>query len=45
MGAQLVKGIVMCAHIDPNVAMDVSIFKIGGRNTLETSEPKLLEDS
>ena len=39
-----VKNFVMDAKIDPKVVMDLSIFKIGGWNTLQPSNRKLLEE-
>ena len=35
MDGQFVKNFVMNAKIDPKVVMDLSIFKIGGRNSLQ----------
>ena len=34
----------MNAKIDPKVVMDLSIFKIGGWNSLQPSNQKLLEE-
>ena len=35
MGEKFVKIFVMGAKIDPKVEMDPSIFKVGGRNSLQ----------
>ena len=45
MNENLVKNIVMNAKIDPKVVMDLSIFKIGGWNSLQPINQKLLEES
>ena len=44
MGAELVKNFVMDAKIDPKVVINLSIFKIGGWNSLQPSSRKLLEE-
>ena len=36
------KNFVMNAKIDPKVVMDLSIFKIGGRNILQPSNQKIV---
>ena len=41
---QNVKNFVMNAKIDPKVLMDLSIFKIGGWNSLQASNQKMLEE-
>ena len=43
MNEDLVQNGVMDARIDPKVVMDLSIFKIGGWNSLQPSNQKLLE--
>ena len=42
---QFVKKNVMAAKIDPKVVMDLSIFKIGGWNHLQSSNPNCLNNS
>ena len=44
MDGTFVKNIVMDAKIDPNVVMDLSIFKIGGWNSLQPIDQNLLEE-
>ena len=44
MNETLVKNSVMNAQIDPKVVMDLSIFKIGGWNSLQPSNQQLLEE-
>ena len=44
MNEKFVKNFVMNAKIDPKVVMDLSIFKIGGWNSLQLINQKLLED-
>ena len=44
MNDKFVKNFVMNAIIGPKVVMDLSIFKIGGWNSLQTSNRKLLEE-
>ena len=44
MDEELVQNVMMDGKIDPKVVMDLSIFKIGGWNILQTSNRKLLED-
>ena len=44
MDEQFVKHFVMDAKIDPKVVMDLSIFKIGGWNTLHYSNRKSLDE-
>ena len=44
MDETFVKNIVMNAKIDPKVVMDLSILKIGGWNSLQPSNQKLLEE-
>ena len=44
MDEKFVKNFVMDAEIDPKVVMDLSIFKIGGWNTLQPSSRELLEE-
>ena len=44
MDEKLVKKFVMGANIDPKVVMDLSVFKIGGRNILQPSNRKLSEE-
>ena len=44
MDEKLVKNFVMGAKIDPKVVMDLSVFKIGGRNILQPSNRKLSEE-
>ena len=44
MDRKFVKTFVMGAKIDPKVVMDLSIFKIGGCNSLQPSNRKLLEE-
>ena len=41
---KFLKIFVMNAKIDPKVVMDLSIFKIGGRNSLQPINQKLLEE-
>ena len=43
MNDKFVKNFVMNAKIDPKVVMDLSIFKIGGWNSLQPINQKLLE--
>ena len=45
MGEKFVKNFVMDAKIDPKVVMDLFMLKIGGRNILQPSNRKLLEES
>ena len=40
---KIVKNLVMNAKIDPKVVMDLSIFKIGGWNSLQPMNQNLLE--
>ena len=44
MDGQFVMNFVMDAKIDPKVVMDLSIFKIGGWNSLQPSNQNLLEE-
>ena len=44
MGGKFVKNFVMDAKTDPKVVMDLSIFKIGGWNSLQPINQKLLEE-
>ena len=44
MNDKLVKNFVMNARIDPKVLMDLSIFKIGGWNSLQPINQNLLEE-
>ena len=44
MDGKFVKNFVMDAKIDPKVVMDLSIFKIGGWNSLQPITQKLLEE-
>ena len=44
MDGQFVKNFVMDAKIDPKVVMDLSMFKIGGWNSLQPSSQNLLEE-
>ena len=44
MDGKFVKNIVMYAKIDPKVVMDLSIFKIGGWNSLQPINQNLLEE-
>ena len=44
-GEKFVKNFVMDAKIDPKVVMDLFMLKIGGRNILQPSNRKLLEES
>ena len=44
MDEKLVKNFVMGAKIDPKIVMDLSVFKIGGRNILQPSNRKLSEE-
>ena len=44
MDGKFVKNFVMDAKIDPKVVMDLSIFKIGGWNSLQLFESSLLEE-
>ena len=44
MDAKFVKNFVMDAKIDPKVVMDLSIFKIGGWNSLQPINQNLLEE-
>ena len=44
MDEQLVKNFVMNAKIGPKVVMDLSIFKIGGWNSLQLGNQKMLEE-
>ena len=41
---RFVKNFVMDAKIDPKVVMDLSIFKIGGWNSLQPINQNLLEE-
>ena len=43
MSENFVKNFVMNANVDPKVVMDLSICKIGGWNSLQTINQKLLE--
>ena len=43
-GEQVVKNFVMGAKTDPKVVMDLSVFKIGGWNVLQSSNRKLSEE-
>ena len=43
MDGRFVKDFVMDAKIDPKVVMDLSIFKIGGWNSLQPINQNLLE--
>ena len=43
MDGKFVKNFVMDAKIDPKVVMDLSIFKIGGWNSLQPIKQKLLK--
>ena len=44
MDGKFVKNFVMDAKIDPKVVMDLSIFKIGGWNSLQPSNQNFLEE-
>ena len=44
MDGKVVKNFVMDAKIDPEVVMDLSIFKIGGLNSLQPINQNLLEE-
>ena len=44
MDGKFVKNFVMDAKIDPKVVMDLSIFKIGGWNSLQPRNQKLLKE-
>ena len=44
MNEKFVKNSVMNAKIDPKVVMDLSIFKIGGWNSLQSCNQQLLEE-
>ena len=44
MNETFVKNFVMDAKIDPKVVMDLSIFKIGGWNSLQPIDQHLLEE-
>ena len=44
MDGKFVKNFVMGAKIDPKVVMDLSIFKIGGWNSLQPINQKLTEE-
>ena len=44
MDGRFVKNFVMDAKIDPKVVMDLSIFKIGGWNSLQPINQHLLEE-
>ena len=44
MNEKFVKNRVMNAKIDPKVVMDLSIFKIGGSNSLQPCNQQLLEE-
>ena len=44
MDGQFVKNIVMDAKIDPKIVIDLSMFKIGGGNSLQPSSQNLLEE-
>ena len=44
MDEKIVKNFVMNAKIDPKVVMDLSIFKIGGWNSLQPITQKLWEE-
>ena len=44
MNWKFVKNFVMDAKIDPKVVMDLSIFNIGGWNSLQPNNRKLLEE-
>ena len=44
MNEKFVKYIVLHAKIDPKVVMDLSMSKIGGWNTLQPSNPNLLDE-
>ena len=44
MDAKFAKNFVMDVKIDPKVVMDLSIFKTGGRNTLQPIDQNLLEE-
>ena len=41
---KFVRNFVMNAKIDPKVVMDLSIFKIGGWNSLQPTNQNLLEE-
>ena len=43
MNGKFVNFFVMNANIDPKVVMDLSIFQIGGWNSLQPSKQQLLE--
>ena len=43
MDGKFVKNFVMNAIIDPKVVMDLSTFQIGGWNSLQPSNQKMLE--
>ena len=44
MDGKFVKIFVMYAKIDPMVVMDLSIFKIGGWNSLQRIDQNLVEE-
>ena len=44
MKEKIEKNFVMNATIDPNVVMDLSMFKIGGWNSFRPSNQNLLEE-
>ena len=44
MDGQFVKNFVIDAEIDPRIVMDLSIFKIGGWNSLRPMRQNLLEE-
>ena len=44
MDEKFVKNFVMDAKIDPKVVMDLSMFKIGAWNSLQPSNPNLLDE-
>ena len=44
MDEKTVKNFVMGAKIDPKVVMDLSVFKIGGWNIVQSSNRKLSEE-
>ena len=44
MDGKFVKNFVMDAKMGPKVVMDQSIFKIGGRNSLQPMNQNLLEE-
>ena len=42
MNENFVKNFVMNAKIDPKIVMDLSVFKTGGWNSLQTNQSKIV---